>query len=149
MILILKWKCSTLVLKSVLGERKGKLTLSFIKFFFLFFFVLSQILTLYWIKLLLSECFHEKRRCNKMAWSLCYLLKFELRDKKYAIIYTEKRLRGWAVSAPDFGSRGRGFESQWRGDFPNLNGASLHRAFHVHPPIVSKWLKYCWRDVKP
>ena len=21
---------------------------------------------------------------------------------------------------------------------PNLNGASLHRAFHVHPPIVSK-----------
>ena len=33
--------------------------------------------------------------------------------------------------------------------FPNLNGASLHRAFHVHPSIVSKWLKYCWRDVKP
>ena len=31
----------------------------------------------------------------------------------------------------------------------NLNGASLHRAFHVHPSIVSKWLKYCWRDVKP
>ena len=30
-----------------------------------------------------------------------------------------------------------------------LNGASLHRAFYVHPPIVSKWLKYCWRDVKP
>ena len=26
---------------------------------------------------------------------------------------------------------------------------SLHRAFHVHPPIVSKCLKYCWRDVKP
>ena len=32
--------------------------------------------------------------------------------------------------------------------FPNLNGGSLHRAFHVHPSIVSKWLKYCWRDVK-
>ena len=33
--------------------------------------------------------------------------------------------------------------------FPNLNGTSLHRAFHVHPSIVLKWLKYCWRDVKP
>ena len=33
--------------------------------------------------------------------------------------------------------------------FPNLNGASLHRAFHVHPSIVSKWLKYCWKDVNP
>ena len=33
--------------------------------------------------------------------------------------------------------------------FPNLNGTSLHRAFHVHPSIVSKWLKYCWRDIKP
>ena len=32
---------------------------------------------------------------------------------------------------------------------PDLNGASLYRAFHVHPSIVSKWLKYCWRDVKP
>ena len=32
--------------------------------------------------------------------------------------------------------------------FPNLNGASLHRAFHVDPPIVSEWLKYCWRDAK-
>ena len=45
-------------------------------------------------------------------------------------------------------SRGRGFESHWRRD-SSRNGASLHRAFHVHPPIVSKWLKYCWRDVKP
>ena len=38
---------------------------------------------------------------------------------------------GRAVSAPDFDSRGRGF-------FSNLNGASLHRGFHVHPSIVSK-----------
>ena len=62
----------------------------------------------------------------------------------------QKCPRGRAVSAPDFGSRGRRFESRWRQDFsPNLNGASLHRAFHVHPSIVSKWLKYCWRDLKP
>ena len=33
--------------------------------------------------------------------------------------------------------------------FPNLNGASLHRAFQLHPSIVPKGLKYCWRDVKP
>ena len=33
--------------------------------------------------------------------------------------------------------------------FLNPNGASLHRAFHVHPSIVSKWQKYFWRDVKP
>ena len=32
--------------------------------------------------------------------------------------------------------------------FPNLNCASLHRAFHVHPSIVSKWLKYCWKGCK-
>ena len=30
-----------------------------------------------------------------------------------------------------------------------LPDASLHRAFHVHPPVISKWLKYCWRDIKP
>ena len=26
----------------------------------------------------------------------------------------------------------------------NLNGASLHRAFYVHPSIVLLWLKFCW-----
>ena len=31
---------------------------------------------------------------------------------------------------------------------PNLNGASLKRAFHVHPSIVSKCLKYCWKGHK-
>ena len=47
-----------------------------------------------------------------------------------------KRPRGQAVSAPDFGSRVRILlEARF---FPNLNGASLHRAFHVHPSIVSK-----------
>ena len=53
-----------------------------------------------------------------------------------------KRPRGRAVSAPDFGSRGHGFESSWRLEawfFPNLNGVSLHRAFHVHH---LKWTKY-------
>ena len=29
--------------------------------------------------------------------------------------------------------------------FPNLNGASLHRVFHVHSSIVTKWLKHCWK----
>ena len=61
----------------------------------------------------------------------------------------QKRPCGRAVSAPDFGSRGRGFELLEARFFPNLNSALLHRAFHVHPPIVSKWPKYCWRDVKP
>ena len=32
--------------------------------------------------------------------------------------------------------------------FQNLNGASLHRAFHVHPSIVPIWLKYCWKGRK-
>ena len=34
---------------------------------------------------------------------------------------------------------------------PNLNGASLHRAFYVHPSIVLIWLKYSTveLDVKP
>ena len=32
--------------------------------------------------------------------------------------------------------------------FPNLNGASLHRAFHVHHSIVPIWLKYCWKECK-
>ena len=31
---------------------------------------------------------------------------------------------------------------------PNLNSALLHRACHVHPSIVSKWLKYCWKGRK-
>ena len=31
---------------------------------------------------------------------------------------------------------------------PNLSGASLHRAFHVHPSIVSIWLKFCWKGRK-
>ena len=64
-------------------------------------------------------------------------------------IFKQKRPRGRAVSAPVriTGSRVRiPLEARF---FPNLNGASLHRAFHVHPSIVSKWLKYCWRDVKP
>ena len=53
-----------------------------------------------------------------------------------------KRPCGRAVSAPDFGSQVRiPLEARF---FPNINGSSLHRAFHVHPSIVSKWLKYCW-----
>ena len=29
-----------------------------------------------------------------------------------------------------------------------LPDPSLHRAFHVHPSIISKWLKYCWKGHK-
>ena len=25
---------------------------------------------------------------------------------------------------------------------------SWHRAFHIHPSIISKWLKYCWQGCK-
>ena len=57
-----------------------------------------------------------------------------------------KRLRGRAVSAPYFRSRVRNpLEARF---FPNLNGTSLHRAFHVHPSIVLIWLKYGWKGRK-
>ena len=36
---------------------------------------------------------------------------------KFVTTNPMKRPRGRAVSAPDFGSRGRGFESRWRRDF--------------------------------
>ena len=32
--------------------------------------------------------------------------------------------------------------------FSNLNGASLHSAFHVHLSIVLIWLTYCWKGRK-
>ena len=32
--------------------------------------------------------------------------------------------------------------------FPNIDGTSLHRAFHVRPSIVLIWLKYCWKGHK-
>ena len=32
--------------------------------------------------------------------------------------------------------------------FPNLNGASLQRAFHVHPSTVPIWLKIFWKGCK-
>ena len=32
--------------------------------------------------------------------------------------------------------------------FPKLNGASLHRVFHVYPSIVLIWLKYGWKGRK-
>ena len=53
-----------------------------------------------------------KHTCNRQIWRM-------------------KRPRGRAVSTPDLGS----LEARF---FPNLNGASLHRAFHVHPSIVLK-----------
>ena len=48
----------------------------------------------------------------------------------------ETRPRGGEVSAPDLGSQVRiPLEARF---YPNLKDASLHRAFHVHPSIVSK-----------
>ena len=32
--------------------------------------------------------------------------------------------------------------------FSNLNGASLHSAFHARPSIVLIWLKQCWKGRK-
>ena len=37
---------------------------------------------------------------------------------------------------------------QLQARFPNLNGASLHRAFHVYRSIVPIWLKKCWNGWK-
>ena len=54
-----------------------------------------------------------------------------------------------SVSTRDFGSQGLRFESpSRRNSFQTLNGASLHRALHVHPSIVLIWLKYCWKRHK-
>ena len=39
-----------------------------------------------------------------------------LSEASSSSLYCVKRPRGRAVSAPDFGSRGRGFESRWRRD---------------------------------
>ena len=60
-----------------------------------------------------------------------------------------KRPRGRAVSASGFGSRRVAVRIPLEAKFfPNLNGASLHTSFHVHPSLVSKWLKYCWKGRK-
>ena len=44
------------------------------------------------------------------------LLIKNINQSKSSLIDMTKRPRGRAVSAPDFGSRGRGFESHWRRD---------------------------------
>ena len=66
-----------------------------------------------------------------------------MRRKLSFSTWNKKRPRGWVVSVPTFGSRGRGLES-----FPKLNGASFHRTFYLHSSIVSKWLKYWWKGHK-
>ena len=54
----------------------------------------------------------------------------------YPLNVGEKRSRGKAVSAPDLDHGVAG--SNPAEIFPQLNGASLHRAYHVHPSIVPK-----------
>ena len=66
----------------------------------------------------------------------------------YLSLYFLKRLCGRAVSAPDFRSRVADSNPAGGEILPEPKRTSLHRAFHVHPSIVLKWLKYCWRDVK-
>ena len=41
----------------------------------------------------------------------------------------------------DMADKQCGFESYWRQNSSSLYGASLHRAFHYHPSIVSIWHK--------
>ena len=50
---------------------------------------------------------------------------------------------GFIVTLFSVWSMGLEFESCCRGFFPNLNGASMHRARHVPPFIALIWLKYC------
>ena len=46
-------------------------------------------------------------------------------------LFYKKRPRGRAVSAPDFGSRGRGFESRWRRD-----SSRTYTALHCTEPFM-------------
>ena len=61
-----------------------------------------------------------------------------------------KRLGGQVISAPDFGSRGPGFESHWRRnsaqDYMTLHYTEM---FTITPPSARYYLNNIEKDVKP
>ena len=85
-----------------------------------------------------NQTSHYIRKCIRIQFiSSSSSLKFKWQRFIFLLLYFS-RITGSRVRIP--------LEARF---FPKLNGASLHTAFHVHHSIVSIWLKYCWRDVKP
>ena len=66
---------------------------------------------------------------------------------KYSLATRSVQVAEWlallALDQEVSGSNPAGGRSQlW------LYGASLHRAFHYHPSVISIWLKWCWKGCK-
>ena len=81
-------------------------------------------------------------------WSLNYKV-WSLMREVWTVNWSDCVAERLALPTSDRGSRVRIPLDASFG--PNLNGASLHRAFYVHPSIVLIWLKYSTveLDVKP
>ena len=82
------------------------------------------------------------------VWSLNYEV-WSLKREVWTVNWSDRMAERLALPTSDRGSRVRIPLDASFG--PNLNGASLHRAFNVHPSIVLIWLKYSTveLDVKP
>ena len=82
------------------------------------------------------------------VWSLNYEV-WSLKREVWTVNWSDRVAERLALPTSDRGSRVRIPLDASFG--PNLNGASLHRAFSVHPSIVLIWLKYSTveLDVKP
>ena len=75
------------------------------------------------------------------VWNLNYEV-WSLKREVWTVNWSDRVAERLALPTSDRGSRVRIPLHARFG--PNLNGASLHRAFYVHPSIVLVWLKYCW-----
>ena len=97
----------------------------------------------------------ELRSVNYELWTVNYevgSLKYEvwsLKREVWTVNWSDRVAERLALPTSDRGSRVRIPLDASFG--PNLNGASLHRAFYVHPSIVLIWLKYSTveLDLKP
>ena len=87
---------------------------------------------------------------NCEVWTMkseIWSVKSELRCVKFeawslTVNWSDRVAERLAFPTSDRGSR---FRIPMDASFgPNLNGASLHRAFYVYPFIVLIWLKCCW-----
>ena len=73
------------------------------------------------------------------VWSLNYEV-WSLKGEVWTVNWSDRVAKRLAIPTSDCGVSGSNIARFG----PNLNGASLHRAFYVHPSIVLIWLKYCW-----
>ena len=98
---------------------------------------------------------YELWSVNYEVWSLMYevwSLNYEvwsLKREVWTVNWSDRVAERLALPTSDRASRVRIPLDASFG--PNLNGASLHRTFYVHPSIVLIWLKYSTveLDVKP